>query len=189
MSEMAEGTAARKAALRKEAAVRRKAAAAAEPGAGAALARHAHLFRASLVAAYRPIRSEIDPLPLAAAIAGPGAAIALPVTVGDHIEFRGWRPGESLARGQLGIEEPEGPEVAPDLLLVPLLAFSRAGGRLGYGAGHYDRYLAARPGLRTVGVAFAAQEMQGLPLERHDVPLMAIATERELIVIEESVCV
>ena len=188
MTAPGDSNAARKTALRKAAAQRRKAAAAAEPGAGAAIARYAHRFHADLVAAYQPIRSEINPLLFASAIAGPGAPIALPVTTGGNITFRAWRPGEALVRGQLGIEEPDGPEVAPDLLLVPLLAFSRAGGRLGYGAGHYDRYLAAHPGVRTVGVAFAAQEMQALPLERHDVPLMAIATERELIVIEERVC-
>ncbi len=69
----------------------------------------------------------------------------------------------------------------PDVLLVPLLAFTRDGGRLGYGKGHYDRWLGAHPGRRTVGIAYAAQEMDALPLEPHDQPLDAILTERELI--------
>jgi 5-formyltetrahydrofolate cyclo-ligase len=65
--------------------------------------------------------------------------------------------------------------------LVPLLAFDREGRRLGYGAGYYDRTLAALPGAFALGVGYALQEMPEVPAGPDDVPVHAVATERELI--------
>ncbi|MEM8665753.1 MAG: 5-formyltetrahydrofolate cyclo-ligase [Pseudomonadota bacterium] len=115
--------------------------------------------------------------------------MALPVVSQNRMAFHLWREGERLVPGAFGIDEPTGRVVLPDLLLVPLLAFTRQGGRLGYGAGHYDRYIAAHQGVRTIGIAFAAQELPNLPLEDHDETLAAIATEREWIAISEDLCV
>ena len=70
----------------------------------------------------------------------------------------------------------------PDLLLVPLLAFDRSGRRLGYGGGYYDRTLAALPGRRTVGCAFAAQEVAEVPAGPLDARLDVVATECGVIV-------
>ena len=72
------------------------------------------------------------------------------------------------------------PEVEPDLVVAPLLAFDRAGRRLGQGAGHYDRALENLRAARTVfvlGLGFAAQEVAELPDEAHDQRLDAILTE------------
>ena len=100
----------------------------------------------AVVAGYSPIRSEIDPLPLMRRLAAQGAQLALPVIVArdQPLMFRVWAPGNALRRGPLGILEPpfEAGEIIPDILLVPLAAFDRAGHRIGYGAGHYDRTLA-----------------------------------------------
>ena len=78
---------------------------------------------------------------------GGGRALALPVVAGrgKPLIMRAWRWGEPLAAGVWGIREPkpEAPEVEPDILLVPLLAFDRAGHRIGYGAGYYDMTIAA----------------------------------------------
>ena len=77
--------------------------------------------------------------------------------------------------------------MTPDLLLVPLLAFDRRGHRLGYGGGYYDRTIAAHPGIRTIGCAYAAQEVQEVPAGPTDMRLDAIATERELILVAKPV--
>ncbi len=75
-------------------------------------------------------------------------------------------------------------QAEPDLLLVPLLAFDRFGGRLGYGAGHYDRtleHLRAKKPIIAVGLAFADQEIERVPMHDHDQRLDAVLTEREFI--------
>ena len=72
----------------------------------------------------------------------------------------------------------------PEIVIVPLVAFSRAGGRLGYGGGFYDRTLeklrAKRPTL-AIGFAFDAQEAEGLPLEPTDQPLDMLVTESRVL--------
>jgi len=78
----------------------------------------------------------------------------------------------------------EAPEVDPDVLLVPLLAFDRNGNRLGYGAGYYDMTIAAlraKQPVVTVGIAFAAQEVDEVPTTPRDVRLDLVLTERETI--------
>lgn len=172
-----------KAALRREALARRAEAAAVAPGAGEALAAHAPaLPDARIVSAYIAMRTEIDPMPLARALEARGAALALPAIVNRRMVFRAWATGEPLVPGTFGTVHPEGEEVTPDLLLVPLLAFTREGVRLGYGGGYYDGWLAQHPGVAAWGVAFAAQEVPTLPREPHDELLSGILTERERIV-------
>ena len=74
------------------------------------------------------------------------------------------------------------PVVFPDFMLVPLLAFDARGFRLGYGGGYYDRTIAAsraaRRPLAAIGVGFADQEMEAVPVEPFDQPLDGVATER-----------
>ncbi len=145
-----------------------------------------------VVAGYVPFHSEIDPRPLMRALAARCARLCLPVapTRGSDapLSFRAWREGEPLERGGFGVPEPEpgAALVGPDLLLVPLLAFDRAGGRLGYGAGHYDRTLAilrARRPIIALGLAYAAQEVERVPTEPHDARLDGIVTERAYIAV------
>ncbi|NKC33554.1 5-formyltetrahydrofolate cyclo-ligase [Falsiroseomonas selenitidurans] len=160
-----------------------------DPALGAALADH--LLRESppppgaIVAGFWPMGAEIDIRPALAALHARGHRIALPVTPrrGNPLAFRQWQPGDTLARGPLGTSQPgpEAPPVVPDWLLVPLLAFDRAGHRLGYGGGYYDRTLAALPGATAIGVAYAAQEVDEVPVGVDDAPLAAIATERGMI--------
>jgi len=107
--------------------------------------------------------------------------LALPVTPprGQPLLFRRWRFGTPLVPGRFGTSVPpeDAPVVAPNALLVPLLAFDAAGRRLGYGGGYYDRTLAALPGVWALGVAFAGQQVAKVPAGAHDVPLHGIATE------------
>jgi len=128
-----------------------------------------------------------------AAIARDGAmwiswGLALPAIAGrgKALIMRAWEFGAPLDRGQWGIREPkpDAPEVEPDILLVPLLAFDRAGHRLGYGAGYYDMTIHRLRGLKpvtAVGVAFAAQEVPKIPTTPRDERLDLVLTEREII--------
>ncbi len=155
--------------------------------AGARLA--AHLLErlpppaGAVVAGYWPLAGEIDIRPLLHALHERGHEIALPETppVGAPLAFHRWRPGATLTEGPRRTFHPAQDPVVPDILLVPLLAFDRAGHRLGYGAGYYDRTLAALSGRTAIGCGFATQEVEAVPAEAHDRRLDAIATEAGLI--------
>ncbi|WP_018632073.1 5-formyltetrahydrofolate cyclo-ligase [Neomegalonema perideroedes] len=186
--------AARKAALRREALARREAAFAAQ-GAEAAQAAARRFMaaapaRGGVWAGYWPIRSEMDPLPLLRLAHEAGSRVALPVILGKGrpLAFRLWIPDLALIEGPFGarVPPPGSPEVEPDVLAIPLVAFDRSGGRLGYGGGFYDRTLAdlrARKSVWACGLAFSAQESANLPQEPTDAPLDAVATERETILL------
>jgi 5-formyltetrahydrofolate cyclo-ligase len=142
----------------------------------------------AIVAGFMPMKSEINPLPLMRKLAAAGARLALPVVAGRGrpLIMRAWAFGEPLAAGVWGIREPEpaAPALAPDIVIVPILAFDRAGQRIGYGAGYYDLTLAAlraRQAVVAIGVAFAAQEIAAVPVTPHDAPLDLVLTEREVI--------
>jgi 5-formyltetrahydrofolate cyclo-ligase len=138
----------------------------------------------TIVSGYSPIRSEIDPVPLLRALAAHGARLALPAVMarGKSLAFRVWSPDDRLMLGPLGIPEPSpaAAEVIPDIMLVPLAAFDRAGHRIGYGAGHYDftlAHLRKTKAIAAIGVAFAAQEIELVPALQHDVALDYVLTE------------
>jgi len=183
--------AARKAAARAAAFARRKAA-----HAGTAAAQAGHLsavldgvlagYRGLPLAGYMAMRSEIDPTPAMEAAAAHGP-VGLPVIDGPGLplRFRAWAPGCVMVEGPFKARVPaQGDWIVPQILIVPLVAFDRRGGRLGYGGGFYDRTLA---GLRAagpvlaLGFAFAAQEDDALPLEPTDQPLDLIVTEAGVI--------
>ncbi len=142
----------------------------------------------TIVSGFMPLKSEINPLPLMRKLAGQGARLALPAVAGrgKPLAMREWVFGEPLIAGVWGIREPK-PEAAvvdPDILLVPLLAFDRAGHRIGYGAGYYDLTLAqlrTRKPIIAVGLAFAAQEIATVPATPRDARLDLVLTEREVL--------
>ena len=150
----------------------------------AMLAQHAPP-KGAIIAGYWPMGEELDPRPLMLALASRGHAMALPVTPprGQPLAFRAWVPGAALRPGPMGTSEPvAGEELRPDVVLVPLLAFDRAGRRLGYGGGYYDRTLAALPGAKAIGIAYAGQEMPEVPAGPQDFRLPLIATEDSVII-------
>lgn len=145
------------------------------------------LARAGPVAGYWPFGGEIDPRPLMAALAKAGLAIALPRMErrDGPARFLLWESAAALKPDAYGMMAPpaDAREVTPKLLLVPLLAFDRAGRRLGQGGGHYDRTLALlKPrGAKAAGIAYAAQEIDAVPAGPHDQMLDWVVTEKEAI--------
>ncbi|MGJ5619756.1 5-formyltetrahydrofolate cyclo-ligase [Sulfitobacter sp. MF3-043] len=143
-------------------------------------------YRGVPLSGFMPIRTEIDPVPAMAEACAYGP-VGVPVIIksGQPLKFSRWTPDTSMVAGAFGALIPERADFfEPEILIVPLLAFNRAGGRLGYGGGFYDRTLellrANRPTM-AIGFAFAGQETDDLPLESTDQPLDLIVTEAGVI--------
>ena len=176
-----------KAAARKTAFARRKALFSAANAAQAGyLSEVLAGYRGVPLSGYMPIRTEIDPLPAMAEAAAHGP-VGVPVIEGEArpLRFARWTPDTAMVAGAFGAAVPR--DLAyfePEILIVPLLAFSRSGGRLGYGGGFYDRTLEklrAHRATLAIGFAFAGQEDAELPLEPTDQPLDMIVTEAGVI--------
>ena len=181
-----------KARMRERAAKIRRREADNHPDAAEKLAEYCQLlidrFGRGVYAAYLPIRSEISPLPLIAALHDAGQPTAMPVTPaeGHPLSFRSWAVGDALEDGPYGTRQPPvgDPPVLPNVILAPLLAFDRAGWRLGYGGGFYDRYIARVFKFKkviTVGLAFSFQELKTVPRNKFDQKLDIILTDKGII--------
>lgn len=175
--------------LREKMKAERRAAGASRPDAALHAARHflaaIEIPQGGVVALYHPLKEELDTAPLATALAEKGVALALPAVSQRNapLEFRAYAPGDALVKGPHGTLAPSDAAAAlrPDVLVAPLLAFTRAGGRLGYGGGYYDRTieeLRHDGPVLVVGYAYGAQEVERLPAADHDQMLDWIVTER-----------
>ncbi len=143
---------------------------------------------AETVSVFWSIGDELPTQPMLQALDTAGFAVGLPVTGarGTPLVFRRWTPQTVMVPGRMAIPEPPAAAdvLVPDLLFVPLAAFDRRGHRIGYGAGYYDRTLAALRATKTVtaiGLAYAAQEVLFIPDEAHDEPLDVVVTEKDTI--------
>lgn len=188
---MTDGMTERKIAARRAAFARRKAAKAAAPEAveqaAARFLAEVPFEEGEIVSGYRPIRTELDPTPLMLSLHERGLRLCVPVIAAESqpLAFREWTPTCAMIVGAFDAEVPEiGDWLEPTLLIAPLVGFDRAGWRLGYGGGFYDRTLhklrALRP-TRAIGYAYAAQELEAAPRDPTDQPLDAVVTERETI--------
>jgi 5-formyltetrahydrofolate cyclo-ligase len=149
-------------------------------GAAEALAGHGLDFLPPLppqavVSGFAPLADELRIWPLLRRLSRDGIRLALPVMQGkgNPLLFRVWTPGDAMDSGVWGIAEPKAdkPAVDPDVLLMPLLAFDRGGGRLGYGGGFYDRTLSglrARKRVIAVGLAYDEQQVDAVPRLDYD---------------------
>lgn len=138
-----------------------------------------------VVAIYHAMRSELDTDPLADALTERGVQIALPVVEKKKapLVFRPFNPGEALMDGAYGerVPLPSAGAVRPDIVIAPLLGFTEAGDRLGYGGGYYDRTLQAlreTGAVIAVGYGFGIQKVDALPVSPLDQRLDWIVTER-----------
>ncbi|MAI57449.1 MAG: 5-formyltetrahydrofolate cyclo-ligase [Rhodobacteraceae bacterium] len=165
----------------------RRAAHAAEPGNAAWLLSSVLAgYRGEDIAGYMPIRTEISPLPAMEAAAASGR-VGVPVIErkGQPLRFSVWSPGCEMQDGLFGAKIPVCEKYfEPTILLVPLVAFDRKGGRLGYGGGFYDRTLETlrqkRPTL-AIGFAYSVQMTEELPREPTDQLLDMVITERDVL--------
>ncbi len=141
---------------------------------------------AGIVSGFIPYKSEITTVPMLSRLHRDGWQTCLPIVIAQEepLVFRAWAPGDPLVPGAWDIPVPvdSAPEVLPDVLLVPMLAFDRKGFRLGYGGGFYDRTLEKLRELKKVvaiGVAYHAQMVGEVPVGIHDAPLDYVMTEQE----------
>ena len=141
-----------------------------------------------VVSGFLPIGSEVDLRGILANLSAKGVISTLPCVVGNDMPlvFRAWQEGDELVKESFGTVAPAetAQEYAPDILMVPMLAFDRKGYRLGYGGGFYDRSLEKlrkEKNVIAVGVAYAAQEVEEVPRDHFDQPLDLIITEKEVI--------
>ena len=196
MQDASSDPAAAKADLRKQAAARRTALMESDPDAPARLAAQADIIiniaqqdaPAGSVAAYMPIRSELSPLPLVAALSAAGIPTAMPETPspGNPLVFRQWALGDDVVDGPYGTSQPSpaAPIVTPRVILAPMLAFDASCWRLGYGGGFYDRTIAGMRGdghvVTVIGIAFDGQLVDKVPVGPFDMPLDAVLTSSGL---------
>ena len=143
----------------------------------------------AVVAGYEPHRNEVDVRGALLKLGERGHSLCLPVIEGADkaLFFRKYKLGDALVVGRYGIPIPAAgvPVFRPDVLLVPLVAFDRRGHRLGYGAGYYDRTIAAlrerKEEVLIIGIAYAQQETEMVPEAAHDQLLDMVITENEII--------
>lgn len=138
------------------------------------------------LAGYVAMQSEADPAALLdRAVAEKGVSLALPWigAASEEMLFRSWRSGDPLEMSPAKFAQPMQTAAAlvPDVILLPLVGFDRAGNRLGQGAGHYDRALVSRQKALRIAIAWSVQECDALPVDPWDMPLDAILTEAEWI--------
>ena len=127
---------------------------------------------------------EVNTRPLIMALFGQGNPVVVPIIVKEDYSLRlsYLRDFSALVPSTFGVPEPIGSEIPAaaddiDTIILPMLGFDRKGGRIGYGAGYYDRFLSKNPGLRKIGIAFACQEVDNLPVDENDIRMDAIITE------------
>ncbi|CRM61574.1 MULTISPECIES: 5-formyltetrahydrofolate cyclo-ligase [unclassified Pseudomonas] len=163
------------------------------------LAQHPLFRRAKHVSLYLPTDGEIDPRLLLRAAQRRGKATYLPVLSAwprTKMVFQRVRPGEKLLPNRFRILEPrvnakrQRKVWTLDLVLLPLVGFDDAGGRLGMGGGFYDRslaYLARRQDWRKprlLGLAHECQKVERLAQASWDVPLAGTVTDKQWYVAE-----
>jgi 5-formyltetrahydrofolate cyclo-ligase len=145
---------------------------------------HPVLAFAASFAGYRAMRGELDVMEIFKVMERYAKQTALPyVTPEKTLVYRQWKLNDPLMRHALGMEEPlpEAPEIIPEIILVPLLAFDGEGYRLGYGGGYYDRTIEIMRELPKpplfFGVGFSMQEVDLVPTNAQDAPLDGVITE------------
>ena len=140
------------------------------------IADHPRFMTAHTVLTYYPLPDEADVRPLLQRF--PDKRFLLPVVVGDNLELCEYEGEESLRRGAFGIQEPTGTTFADltaiQLAIIPGVAFTPDGRRLGRGRGYYDRLLPHLTQAYKLGVCWPFQLLDEIPAEPHDILMDAV---------------
>lgn len=147
------------------------------------LYRHPAYQAASAIFGYLSYNQEVRTLPILRQAQLDGKRVAVPKVIGDTMIFVWLDDLDDIAPGYQGIPEPldDTPADCPDaLVLMPGLAFDRAGHRLGYGGGFYDKFLAREPNHPTLALCYAFQLVDQVETEAHDLPVNYVLVEQKL---------
>lgn len=163
--------------------------AAAERSAAAHLAGLIETLEPDCLGVYWAVRSEFNAAPvIARAKALRQPLLALPEAQSRPVPearmaYRAWNGDAPLAKDACGIATSDGALVTPDVVIVPCVGFTRAGYRMGYGGGYFDRWLAEHPHVTSIGVAWSGNEVaeEEFAAEPHDVALSIVVTEKGVV--------
>ena len=137
-----------------------------------------------IIGGYYPYNYEIDIMPLVEKFQKLNYSITLPkIGMNSEMNFFQWSTKDPLSINKFGIPEPISNKIKfPDILLVPLLAFDKNFNRIGYGGGFYDRYINRLKKIKkiiTIGVAYSFQKIKKIPVEKYDIKLDFVVTEKD----------
>ena len=136
------------------------------------------------VMVYGSKEMEVHTIPLIETLLERGNPVIVPIIVKKDVSLRlsYLRDISVLVPSTFGVPEPTGSEIPAipedvEIIILPMLGFDTKGGRLGYGAGYYDRFLERNPQIRKIGIAFACQEAETVPVDEKDILMNSIITE------------
>ena len=142
----------------------------------------------SVIMAYAPKEPEVDTMPFIEELIAAGKTVVLPIIERETHTLRlsVIEDTKNLECSTFNVPEPVSAEIPisgcrVECVVLPMVGFDRRGNRLGYGAGYYDRFLEANPGVKKIGAAFSSQEAEMVPAEAFDVRMDEIVTEDEII--------
>ena len=140
-------------------------------------------YKKKIVGGYYPHNYEANMIPILKKFEKLNYVISLPKIGKRHnMNFFVWSINDPLEINRYGIPEPiTNKTVYPDILLVPLVAYDRDRNRIGYGGGFYDRYIKKIKKVKkvlTIGAAFSYQEVKKIPIEKNDIKLDFIISEK-----------
>lgn len=130
---------------------------------------------AKTIYGYLPYNQEVRTTPMLERALADGKRVAVPKVYGEEMKFIYLTDLAQVEKGYAGIPEPVADEPTADdptaLVLMPGMAFTKAGDRMGYGGGFYDKFLAMEPGHPTVALCYEFQLVDELPVEEFDIPV------------------
>jgi len=133
---------------------------------------------AKTIYGYLPYNQEVRTVPMLEQALRDGKRVAVPKIYGDTMKFLYLDDLSKVEKNSMGIPEPVADEpVAEDktaLVLMPGVAFTKQGDRMGYGGGFYDRFLAEEPDHPTLALCYDFQIVESLPTEEFDIPVDAV---------------